>query len=89
MKYVKAQELLPEELLRELQGYMQGVPGYLYIPAPAGSRRAWGSQSGSRQALEVRNAQMRQAFAQGTGLDELAWRYHLAVETVRKIVYSK
>ena len=31
MKYVNARDLLPEALVRELQGYLQG--GYVYIPA--------------------------------------------------------
>ena len=31
MKYINAKELLPRELVEELQRYIQG--GYLYIPA--------------------------------------------------------
>ena len=47
MKYINAKELLPRELVEELQRYIQG--GYLYIPANDEQRRCWGELSGCRE----------------------------------------
>ena len=87
MKYNRAEDILPVELVVELQQYVQG--GYLYIPAPNGSRRGWGELSGCRADLAQRNARIKLAFKQGQTLEELAERFYLSVSTIRKIVYSK
>lgn len=41
MKYINATILLPDELVKELQGYIQG--GYIYVPAIHEQRKCWGS----------------------------------------------
>ncbi len=87
MKYWRAEDLLPAWLIQELQQYIKG--GYLYIPTPQGTRRAWGEVSGSREDLARRNEQIRQQFAQGQTIEALADDYYLSVYTIRKIVYSK
>ena len=53
MKYVKAQDVLPEELIKLLQKYIDG--SYIYIPKKNGSHKAWGENSGIRNALNIRN----------------------------------
>ena len=40
MSYIKAEEILPEELIRQIQKYVDGV--YIYIPRKPGTRHAWG-----------------------------------------------
>lgn len=49
VSYMKAEDVLPEKLIREIQQYVDGT--YLYIPRKAGSRRAWGQ--GSQYRLEL------------------------------------
>lgn len=53
MKYVNAKVLLPDRLVEELQGYIQG--GYLYIPAAKEQHKCWGELSGYRKELQQRN----------------------------------
>ena len=43
MKYINADIILPEELLKEVQKYVQG--GMVYIPKPEGLRKKWGENS--------------------------------------------
>ena len=45
-KYLRASDILPEELLREIQRYIEGET--LYIPKRANSRAHWGERNGSR-----------------------------------------
>lgn len=83
--YRNAKEILPPELLREVQRYVQGVE--LYIPRAR--RGGWGTKSGLRDELEARNARIRALFQGGQGLEELAHLFHLSYDTVRKIVYAQ
>ncbi|MED1205741.1 CD3324 family protein [Heyndrickxia acidicola] len=87
MKYVKATSVLPESLISEIQKYVQGET--IYIPKQSTSREKWGSKSGTRRFLKSRNATIKNAYSDGTALTELADKYCLSVETIKKIVYSK
>ena len=49
MKYVKAQDVLPEEIIEILQKYVDGK--YLYIPRKNENQKAWGENSGIKKAL--------------------------------------
>jgi len=87
MPYANADELLPPELLREVQKYVEGC--LLYIPRSASERLRWGSQSGARAALDSRNEAIRSAKASGLTIDELADAYGLSSDGIRKILYCR
>ena len=54
MKYINASTILPDELVEELQKYVQA--GYIYIPAKDEQHKNWGELSGYRKELARRNA---------------------------------
>lgn len=83
MKYKNAQDILPDRLLRELQNYVSGET--LYIPK-SDSKKQWGESSGARSYYKQRNTEIRQKYAQGMTIDQLADEYNLSVESIRKIV---
>jgi Mor family transcriptional regulator len=86
MKYVNA-DILPEELLKEVQKYIHG--GMVYIPKPEGVRKGWGVNSGSRNYINQRNDEVRQRFSQGATVDQLSEQFFLSCDSIKKIVYSK
>lgn len=86
MKYVNA-DILPEELLKEVQKYING--GMVYIPKPEGVRKGWGVNSGSRKYINQRNDEVRQRFSQGATVDQLSEQFFLSCDSIKKIVYSK
>jgi Mor family transcriptional regulator len=86
MKYLKANAVLPEELIMEIQKYVQGET--IYIPKSETTRR-WGLKSGSRSFYDSRNSSIRTAFTEGRTIQELADEYFLSMETIKKIVYAK
>lgn len=86
MKYVKA-DILPKELLQEVQKYVSGVA--IYIPKPEGLRKGWGVNSGSRKDINQRNDEIRYKFSQGTSVDQLSDEFFLSSDSIKKIVYSK
>lgn len=84
MKKTRAQDVLPEKLLAQIQQYVQGCT--LYIPKKAGERRAWGEGTGSRKELAQRNERMRREYRAGARIEALADAYCLTPDSVRKIV---
>ncbi|MGN7408596.1 MULTISPECIES: CD3324 family protein [unclassified Sporosarcina] len=86
MTYVNAHNVLPEELIKEIQKYVQGET--LYIPKHEDTFKKWGVASGSRKRLDLRNEKIRECFTNGLTIDELAESNYLSVETIKKIVYS-
>lgn len=87
MKYVNANLILPDMLVEELQGYIQG--GYIYIPAKQGQRKQWGELSGYRKELMQRNAKIIEEYHNGVSIEELADKYYLSIYAIRKIIYQK
>ena len=85
MKYKNAQDILPDKLLQELQTYISGET--LYIPNIE-SKKQWGEQSGARNYYKQRNEEIRQKHNAGASLEELSSRFHLSMDSIRKIVYS-
>ena len=87
MKYVNANGILPEDLIRELQEYIQG--SYLYVPVKDGRRRDWGEQSGYREEIRKRNEEILGRYRSGATVEALSEMYYLSVHAIRKIIYSK
>ncbi|MCM3628382.1 CD3324 family protein [Paenibacillus glycanilyticus] len=86
MKYINA-DVLPEELLKEVQKYVNGA--LIYVPKAEGARQGWGVISGSRQVIRQRNEEIRQLFSQGAAIDQLTEQFFLARDTIKRIVYTK
>ena len=84
MKNQNAADLLPAELLQQVQAYIDGE--LLYIPQSA-PRRTWGTKSGSRSYYQKRNREIREQHSLGISVSALASRYHLSVSTIKKIIY--
>lgn len=87
MKYINAKTILPDELIRELQQYIQGE--YLYIPALCEQRKQWGEKTGYRNELKQRNSEIRNKYQAGSSMEVLAMQYSLSLSAIRKIIYDQ
>lgn len=85
MKYKNAQDILPDQLLRELQQYISG--GIIYVPT-ADEKKSWGENSGARDYYKERNKEIRAAFQSGNTQEQIAEKYNLSMESVNKILYN-
>ena len=84
MSYIKAEAILPEELIRQIQEYADGV--YIYIPRKPGTRHAWGQKTDYKAELKARNDRIRNDFASGEGANALSRKYHLSEKSIRRIL---
>ena len=84
MRYQKAEDVLPAELLEKIQEYADGV--YLYIPRRADHRQSWGNSTRYREELRQRNESIRYLHGEGLGTEALAERFHLSVKTIQRVL---
>ena len=84
MKYINAQDVLPEELLKKLQEYADGQ--YLYIPRKEANHKAWGETSGIKRYLKIRNNEIYEKYINGTTVYELTQTYYLSEKSIRRII---
>lgn len=84
MKYAKAQDVLPEEIVQIIQKYVDGK--YLYIPRKDENHKAWGEKSGIKSSLKVRNNEIYKKFISGATVNELTEEYYLSEKSIRRII---
>lgn len=87
MNYLRADLILPEELLYEIQKYVQD--GLIYIPKPKNLHKKWGEVSGSKELIQHRNKEIKDKFLNFNCIEQLAQEYCLSIETIKRIVYTK
>lgn len=84
MGYKKAAHILPQELLAEVQTYIDGE--FIYIPRISDHKKRWGATTATRQELKDRNKQIYADYLQGTSMEALADTYFLSVKSIQRIV---
>lgn len=87
MSYVNGKEVLPEDILSEIQKYFVG--GLLYIPSPENERCKWGSKTNIKAELHNRNQEIRRKKSSGLSIQELMDEYHLSYDTIKRIIYRR
>lgn len=84
MSYIKAEDVLPEALIRQIQQYVDGAT--IYIPRKPGGRQPWGKKTTYKAELRERNARIRRDHAAGCGIGALSREYHLSEKSIRRIL---
>ena len=87
MRYRKATEVLPEELVEAIQKYMDG--GYVYIPRKEENKKKWGEETSSRGELTTRNEEIYRRYLDGFGVQTLAEEYFLSEKSIQRIILSE
>ncbi len=87
MSYIKADHVLPQELLELIQEYVDG--GYLYIPRKNNNRKSWGESTNSKVWMQNRNTEIYNAYKNGLRIPELAKRYYLSEKSIQRILLQE
>ena len=85
MSYVKAEDILPKELIEAIQQYVDGRS--IYIPTK--ERQDWGTKTDTRRFLKERNEEIYDSYMQGLSLHELAVKYALSVKSIQRILRNQ
>lgn len=84
MGYVKAENVLPEEIIKLIQRYIDGQ--CLYIPRKEGNEKSWGETSGAKSELKNRNVEIFNNYVKGISVEELGNTYYLSEKSIRRII---
>ena len=84
MGYVKAEEILPMELIELIQQYVDGRN--IYIPRKTENRQQWGTGTETKKELMVRNRDIYAEYLAGIKIVELAEKYFLSEKSIQRIV---
>lgn len=84
MGYVRAEEILPVEIIELIQQYVDGEN--IYIPRKVAHRRAWGTGTQIKQELSLRNRQIYSDYLAGSKTSELAGKYYLSEKSIQRIL---
>ena len=82
MRYIRADEILPSELLEAVQKYIDGQ--LIYIPSK--ERQEWGSVTASRKYYCERNREIFLEWKAGASTEELSLRFSLSEKSVQRIL---
>lgn len=82
MSYVRAEEILPHELIETIQQYVSGKSIYI----PCREKKDWGSQTKTKQYYESRNEEICQKHRSGVSIADLAEEYSLSQKSIQRII---
>lgn len=84
MGYIRAEEILPVEVLELVQQYVDGRS--IYIPRKEENRREWGETTLTRKELKIRNQKIYQDYLSGIKKPDLAEKYFLSEKSIQRII---
>ena len=84
MRYRKADQILPRELLEKVQEYVDGT--ILYIPKTEEHRKNWGEGRATRDELRIRNARIYSDYLAGESMKDLSSKYFLSLKSIQRII---
>ena len=82
MSYIKAEDVLPQELIRTIQQYVDGKA--IYIPSL--QKKTWGSETRTRALLLERDRQIYAAYQAGMSVQALAQKYSISDKSIQRII---
>lgn len=87
MSYIKAEHILPPDVLELVQKYADGK--YLYIPRKNDNKKNWGENTGSKKYTKKRNKEIYTNYLNGMKTSELAEKYFLSIKSIQRIVLQE
>ncbi|MCH5263881.1 MAG: hypothetical protein J1F42_13310 [Lachnospiraceae bacterium] len=84
MGYMRAEDILPKDVLELVQQYADGQT--IYIPRKSDCHKSWGAGTETKKALMIRNEQMYEEYQSGVTIPQLSARYFLTEKSVQRII---
>ena len=84
MGYIRAEEILPVEIIELIQQYVDGTN--IYIPRKQENRQDWWARTAYRHELQNRNELIYKDYLSGITIHELATSYYLSEKSIQRII---
>ena len=76
MSYPKIYEVLPKDIILQIQDYIEGE--VIYIPKRSENKKSWGDCTDTKEILSLRNKKIYYDYCDGISVQQLAQKYFLA-----------
>lgn len=87
MSYKNSIDLLPKELIEQVQQYVEGK--VIYIPKKQENKKSWGENTDTKQFLASRNSQIYFDYKSGMNIQGLSEKYFLTEKSIQRILKQK
>lgn len=87
MKYEKAQNILPDSIIKIIQKYTDG--GYIYIPRKNENKKSWGENTETKRYLKARDKEIFNKYSSGVIVKILSKQYFLTESSIRRIIRNQ
>lgn len=84
MGYKRAEEILPVDLIKLIQHYVDGAN--IYIPRKESNKQLWGHNTRIKQELMERNSAIFSDYNRGLCISDLSEKYFLSEKSIQRIV---
>ena len=84
MGYIKALDILPIEVIEQIQNYIDGE--IIYIPRIEKHKKGWGECTDTKEKLAFRNRNIYMDYVNGMRIKELAMKYYLVEKSIQRIL---
>jgi len=85
MSYLRAEEVLPKELIEAIQKYVSGTT--IYIPTK--EKQVWESHTDTKKILRERNQEIFDKYTKGVSVKKMAEEYALSEKSIQRILREK
>lgn len=85
MSYIKAEDILPRELIETIQQYVDGKS--IYIPCK--EKQEWGSTTSAKRFFCDRNERIFGYYQKGATIQELSQSFSLSEKSIQRIIRNK
>ncbi len=82
MSYLRAEDVLPKEVIETIQQYVSGKSIYI----PSREKQDWGSKTDTKQLLHSRNLEIYQKYQSGVSIRDLEAQYYLSDKSLQRII---
>lgn len=86
MSYIKAEDVLPRDIIEIIQKYIDGQN--IYIPKKSDTRTKWGERTDTLSVLSARNNDIYTEYRNGSDVKSLAEKYFLSEKSIQRIIYQ-
>lgn len=87
MGYMRAEEILPLEVIEMIQQYVDGAN--IYIPRKENNRSGWGQANHTRERLRTRDEAIYCEYLAGSKVEHLAEKYYLSDKSIWRIIRNR
>lgn len=85
MGYVRATEVLPNDIIKLIQTYVEGE--LIYIPKQ--NKKGWGTNTETKEILRKRNDGIFADSLEGMSVPEISQKYFLVEKSITRILRQK